>query len=138
MERKLKQSYENAVNAILRAFCDKHDFDYLAADWVGNEVGDIACVADYFVGMQTMIHDLSSNAPEEDFFEWHDYILQLESLGIRNTPTFKHWIMGCSRKSEAEMEELWKAHQRIDEAKMMLEDLIKTEWNDFIKKELND
>lgn len=46
-KEKLKNDYENACNAYLKAFCEKHDYIYEGLDmWVGNDVGTVACCGD--------------------------------------------------------------------------------------------
>lgn len=129
----LKSNYEKAVNDYLRAFCDKHDFDYEDAkeSWVGGDVGGIVCCADYFIDMQTIIDDIHMDAPEEEFIKWYDYHLELSTLGM-TAPNFRSWLRGCPRKSDDEIQAIRDAQKRVEDAKEMLNDLINIA-NDYEK-----
>jgi hypothetical protein len=112
----MKKDYEKACNAYLRAFCNKHGFEYEPDAWVAGEVGGITCVSDYYVDMRTIITDMESNAPEAEFMKWYDYCLRAGSLGCV-TPNFKSWLAGCPVKSEAELEKFEKLHHQIEKLK---------------------
>ena len=96
-----KEYFVKGCNEYLRLFCEKHDFDYEEAkeSWVANCVGDVTCVGDIFVGMQTIIADIEMDAPEEEFVKWYDYNLVAHEFGF-NTPNFESWLRGCPRVSE--------------------------------------
>ena len=98
---KAKEYFVKGCNEYLRLFCEKHDFDYEEAkeSWVANCVGDITCVGDIFVGMQTIIADIEMDAPEEEFVKWYDYNLVAHEFGF-NTPNFESWLRGGPRVSE--------------------------------------
>jgi hypothetical protein len=122
---KLKTDYQNACNAYVKAFCKKHGFDYSDNFWVADEAGTTACIGDYFIDMQTIISDIDLNAPEDDFLTWYDYCVEMHDFGSENTPNFKSWISGCTRKSEEEIQELRKRHQEIEELKSSFIELLK-------------
>jgi len=115
----LSANYENACNDYLRAFCDKHGFDFEDAktSWVAGEVGEVTCCADCYVDMRTIIADIEQDAPKEEFVKWYDYCLELHSFGATSTPNYKSWLRGCPRKSEAEMEELRTLHAKAEDAR---------------------
>ena len=73
----LKDSWRELCDAYLRAFCEKHEYDYDDAYWVGDDPGTIACVADIFVGMDEMRYDIDADVPEELFLKWYDYSLEV-------------------------------------------------------------
>ena len=127
----LKTNYKKACNGYLAAFCKKHGYDYIDAkyNWVGGDVGGIACIADYLVDMRTIIDDIQLDAPEEEFLKHYDYCLELGLLGVTELPNFRSWIAGCPRRSDAEIEELKRLHNNVEEAKKILEDCINK--NDF-------
>ena len=124
---KLKTDYENAVNNYLKAFCEKHDFDYEDAEygWVAGDTGTVVCVNDYFADMQTIICDIDMDAPENEFERWCDYCIELGMLGDRRTPSYKNWLKGCPRRTEEEISNLRKIHNNVKQAKEMLLDAIK-------------
>jgi hypothetical protein len=100
----------------LRLFCEKHEFDYEDTKdaWVGNEVGGIANVSDYFVSMDTIIADIEMNATEDEFIKWYDYSLVANEFGL-DVPNFKNWVLGCPRTSEETIERLRKLKQDLND-----------------------
>lgn len=114
---KAKEYFEKGCNEYLRLFCEKHDFDYEEAkeSWVANCVGDVTCVGDIFVGMQTIITDIEMDAPEEEFIKWYDYNLVAHEFGF-NTPNFESWLRGCPRVSEETFKKLQGLKNDLDDA----------------------
>ena len=104
-------------NEYLRLFCEKHDFDYEEAkeSWVANCVGDVTCVGDIFVGMQTIIADIEMDAPEEEFIKWYDYNLVAHEFGF-TTPNFDSWLRGCPRVSDEAFKKLQGLKNDLDDA----------------------
>lgn len=90
----LKQNYENACNAYLKAFCDKHGFDYDPTAWVGNDVGSWVDIADYCIDINIIRLDIDRNAPEDEFVKWYDYYLRLGMLKA-NPINYDNWLKGC-------------------------------------------
>lgn len=103
-------------NEYLRLFCEKHDFDYEEAkeSWVANCVGDVTCVGDIFVGMQTIIADIEMDAPEDEFIKWYDYNLVANEFGF-TTPNFESWLRGCPRVSEETFKKLQGLKNDLDD-----------------------
>ena len=66
-KEKAREYFVKGCNEYLRLFCEKHDFDYEEAkeSWVANCVGDVTCVGDIFVGIQTIITDIEMDAHKE-------------------------------------------------------------------------
>ena len=102
-----REYFVKGCNEYLRLFCEKHDYDYEEAkdSWVANCVGDVTCVGDIFVGMQTIITDIEMDAPEEEFIKWYDYNLVVHEFGF-TTPNFESWLRGCPRVSEETFKKL--------------------------------
>lgn len=100
----------------LRLFCEKHGFDYedTKDSWVGNEVGGVACVGDYFADMGVIIADIEMDAPEHEFMEWYDYCLNANEFGL-DTPNFKSWVKGCPRTSKETFEHFRKLKQNLND-----------------------
>lgn len=116
-KEKAREYFVKGCNEYLRLFCEKHDFDYEEAkeSWVANCVGDVTCVGDIFVGMQTIITDIEMNAPEEEFIKWYDYNLVAHEFGF-NTPNFESWLRGCPRVSEETFKKLQGLKNDLDDA----------------------
>lgn len=104
-------------NEYLRLFCEKHDYDYEDAkdSWVANCVGDVTCVGDIYVGMQTIITDIEMDAPEEEFIKWYDYNLVANEFGFA-TPNFDSWLRGCPRVSDEAFKKLQGIKKDLDNA----------------------
>jgi hypothetical protein len=116
-KEKAREYFVKGCNEYLRLFCEKHDFDYEEAkeSWVANCVGDVTCVGDIFVGMQTIITDIEMNAPEEEFIKWYDYNLIAHEFGF-NMPNFESWLRGCPRVSEETFKKLQGLKNDLDDA----------------------
>lgn len=116
-KEKAREYFVKGCNEYLRLFCEKHDFDYEEAkeSWVANCVGDVTCVGDIFVGMQTIIADIEMDAPEAEFIKWYDYNLVAHEFGF-NTPNFESWLKGCPRVSEETFKKLQGLKNDLDNA----------------------
>lgn len=116
-KEKAREYFVKGCNEYLRLFCEKHDYDYEEAkeSWVGNCVGDVTCVGDIFVGMQTIITDIEMDAPEEEFIKWYDYNLVAHEFGF-TTPNFDHWLRGCPRVSDEAFKKLQGLKNDLDDA----------------------
>ena len=114
---KAREYFVKGCNEYLRLFCEKHDFDYEEAkdSWVANCVGDVTCVGDIFVGMQTIITDIEMDAPEEEFIKWYDYNLVAHEFSFA-TPNFESWLRGCPRVSEEAFKKLQGLKNNLDNA----------------------
>lgn len=112
-----REYFVKGCNEYLRLFCEKHDYDYEEAkeSWVANCVGDVTCVGDIFVGMQTIITDIEMDAPEEEFIKWYDYNLVAHEFGF-TTPNFESWLRGCPRVSEETFKKLQGLKNDLDDA----------------------
>lgn len=122
---KLRENYDNACNAYLKAFCDKHDFDYDDAkkSWVSNQPGTICMCGDFFVQMEDLILDVENEAEESEFFKWYDYSCECSELGIFS-PNYGSWLKGCPRLSEQQKTSIRAAKNRVELAKKELEKCI--------------
>ena len=112
-----KEYFVKGCNEYLRLFCEKHDFDYEEAkeSWVANCVGDVTCVGDIFVSMQTIITDIEMDAPEAEFLKWYDYNLEAIEYGF-GTPNFESWLRGCPRVNNETFEKLRGITQSLQNA----------------------
>jgi len=112
-----REYFIKGCNEYLRLFCEKHDYDYEEAkdSWVANCVGDVTCVGDIFVGMQTIIADIEMDAPEEEFLKWYGYNLVANEFGF-TTPNFDHWLRGCPRVSDEAFKKLQGIKNDLDNA----------------------
>lgn len=116
-KEKAREYFVKGCNEYLRLFCEKHDFDYEEAkhSWVANCVGDVTCVGDIFVGMQTIITDIEMDAPEEEFLKWYGYNLVANEFGF-TTPNFDHWLRGCPRVPQESFDKLEALKKDLEDA----------------------
>lgn len=98
-KEKLRLDYENACNAYLMAFCEKHGFDFEESYWCGDEVGGIADCSTYTFDMATIRTDIDEKAPESELMRHYDYCLDAIEFGLA-IPNFHAWIHGCPRTSK--------------------------------------
>jgi hypothetical protein len=119
-----KKSYETACNEYLRIFCEKHDLDIEPYAWVGDRVGGMATVADFYVNMQDMIDNVESNAKRIEFFAWYEYCTRAGVFGVA-TPNFRSWHNGCPRRTEEELDRMENMQRKINELTDDLEKIVK-------------
>lgn len=119
----MKQNYEKDCNDYLRAFCEKHDFDFEDASWVGDDVGGIADCSSYTFSMATIRTDIDEDAPEEELLKHYDYCLNAMEFKL-SVPNFHSWIHGCPRTSDEWFDKMRKMKEDFENA-------IKEEKNKF-------
>lgn len=138
---KLWTEWCSVCNKYLKAFCEKHDYDYEEAKdfWVAGDVGTITLCGDEYVGMNDIITDIEMNAPEEEFLKWYDYCLECYEVNVPSC-NYESWLKKCPIHSNEELKEL-KENQanKVDFKKsnnilLLKEELIKL-IDEYIKKE---
>ena len=93
----LKDNYKKACDAYLQRFCELIEMDTHYADWV--DVGGVAEIGDYYVGMQDIITAVEHNIGYDKFIEWYDYNLRAGVFELP-TPNLDAWLRGCPRHCE--------------------------------------
>ena len=102
----LKDSYADACEKYLQAFCANYGFQYERDAWVANEVGTIANVGDYFFGFDVIKYCVDNDLKDySELLEWYDYTLNCGHLGL-SIPNFESWHKGCPRVSDNKIEKL--------------------------------
>lgn len=78
--KELKTNLENAVNAIIKAFEEKHDvnFQFFVAD---DCIGIASFGETYYFNISDILYDISTDQPKGLIFEWHE-----GSLENKNNP----------------------------------------------------
>jgi len=111
----LKENYKKACDDYLDAFISKHGFDKNDSWWIADRPGEMAQLCDdYCVDMQTIVDDIEMDAPEDEFFKWYEYNLDMQPLKGTVIPNFRNWVAGCPRKSQEEIERLKELQQKIE------------------------
>lgn len=125
-KNKLKRDFQDACNAYLKAFCEKHGYDYEDAhdSWAAGDVGGIVMCGDQFVSLVTIRTDIDMDTPEEEFLKWYDYITE---VSFYNLPTmnYEHWLKGAPRFPQESIDNIKARKQELDDIIKEAEDLYK-------------
>ena len=102
----LKDSYADACEKYLQAFCANYEFQYEKDAWVANQVGTIANVGDYFFDFDVIKYCVDNDLKDSnELLNWYDHTLNCAHLGL-SIPNFESWHKGCPRVSDNKMEQL--------------------------------
>lgn len=102
----LKDSYADACEKYLQAFCVNYEFQYESDAWVAGEVGTIANVGDYFFGFDVIKYCVDNDLKDyNELLNWYDHTLNCGQLGLP-IPNFESWHKGCPRVSDNKIEQL--------------------------------
>ena len=110
----LRLAYEAAVTNYLSAFMKQYDLSCDPEPWVGNEVGTIAEVGDYFFGFDDIKRCVDEDVKWEDLIEWYDYTMEAVPLGFNNI-NLKSWLMGAPRVNQMRIEEIKAKRKELEE-----------------------
>lgn len=74
--------YEGGCMYVVRTFLDKY-FKNEARDipeyfFVGDKIGDVLNIGDYWLDMENMVDALRLNVPVDTFFAWYDQWMESE------------------------------------------------------------
>lgn len=70
----LKQNYERACDDYVVAFCVKQEMGF--EFWVGDDIGGIAMIGDYFFNMHDMVWDVNSEQPAGLILSWYEECIE--------------------------------------------------------------
>jgi len=83
LRQMLKLKYENICNEYIAQFCKKQLFDYEDASWVGDVVGGIVQVSDFYFNFSDIVWDVNSNQDPNVIIDWYnDSIENLKEKSI--------------------------------------------------------
>lgn len=127
---KLWNEWVTICNKYLRAFCEKHgyDFDEATNSWVSNFDGTVVLCGDEYVTMEDIIIDIERNVPEEEFLKWYYYTIEVYPL-MGCSPNYESWLNGCPRLTKEEINKKIEITQipeneKITRLKKEMDDLI--------------
>jgi hypothetical protein len=107
-------AYEVACTRYLAAFMEKYDLSCDPEPWVGNEVGTIAEVGDYFFDFQDIKRCIDEDVEWQDLIEWYDYNIEVGTLGL-TTINLKSWLKGAPRVDQMRIEEIKAKRKELEE-----------------------
>lgn len=110
----LRLAYEVACINYLSAFMKQYDLSCDPYPWVGNEIGTIAEVGDYFFGFDDIKRCVDEDVKWEDLIEWYDYNTEVSILGL-TTINLKSWLMGAPRINQMRIEEIKAKRRELEE-----------------------
>lgn len=110
----LKLAYEAACTNYLAAFMEKYDLSCDPEPWVGNEVGTIAEVGDYFFDFQDIKRCIDEDVEWQDLIEWYDYNIEVGIWGL-TTINLKSWLKGAPRVDQMRIEEIKAKRKELEE-----------------------
>ena len=110
----LRLAYEAAVENYLSAFMKQYDLTCDPEPWVGNEIGTIAEIGDYFFDFQDIKRCVDEDVKWEDLIEWYDYNCEGGMLGL-NQINLNSWLMGAPRVNPMRIEEIKAKRKELEE-----------------------
>ncbi len=126
MKKELRKNFENAVEDYCKAFCKKYELeDYSPDMWVGDHIGGIIEVSDYFFNFDDVKYCIDNDVDWMELTTWYDYCIELKSISSDlPVPNLDKWIKGCTRLSADDIIKLNLARKKIDIAEKELKNLI--------------
>lgn len=123
----LRTKWRKVCDEYLKEFCEKHDFDYLAAYWVGDDRGGVADLGDIFVDMVTIRYSIDYDIEPKKFDDWYERSLEYGMLGLKFL-TFEQFCKGVPEpRTNDELFAIKEAKERVEEAQKALEELVNKE-----------
>lgn len=93
----LKEDYAKIVTRYVEAFLDKQDFkdEFGIIDYtfVGDDVGGVVWVSDYFLNFNDIRIDIDQEAAIGEIFKWDDYVIDCHNLR-RPAVNYTSWLKG--------------------------------------------
>lgn len=113
-KQELKLAYEVACTNYLAAFMEKYDLSCDLEPWVGNEVGTVAEVGDYFFDFQDIKRCVDEDVTFDTLIEWYDYNIEVSIIRLP-TINLKSWLMGAPRINQMRIEEIKAKRKELEE-----------------------
>lgn len=116
---KLKIKHEEVRNEYAEMFKERMGLDDDLAYFSGN----VYCVCDYYVDIKTIVWAINHLIDEDKFFGWYDYNLFLGENNLGEI-TLEDYCKGKKKFSDADVDALKAARQRVTEAERNFEDVL--------------
>lgn len=112
----LKTRHESLKNEYVQYFCKQMGLDDNGSYFTGN----IVCIGDYFIDMQTIVYAVNNEIKDTTFLDWYNYNLTLgeENLG---DVSLENYVKGNFEYSIDEITRLQNLKDTISESKRNLE-----------------
>lgn len=75
LQSRFKAICEEYLHAFMRKheFCDDETGEYSYAYWIGDDVGGIVEISDYFIPFNDIRIDIDKCVPKDVYFKYYDY-----------------------------------------------------------------
>lgn len=90
----LNKQFESVVMQYVQTFCIKHGFNMDDCSWVGDHVGEVLEIADYYFGFDDIRMDIDKNLPPAMIMEWYNATLEHAMYPEHHTININSWAMG--------------------------------------------
>ena len=97
--------YEVGCNALAKEFIEKYELSFRDMYWVGDNVGDICCIGDFFFSTEAMKVAIDYDVDWKDLMAWYDYTIESQAFHLI-TPNLESWVKGCPRANEEQLKVL--------------------------------
>ena len=85
------KKWEDASNKIAQSFIFRHFGRTADWYWIGEDIGGVVSVADYFFGLQDIVHYTRCRYTSEQMFEYYQYALDL-SMKNKTPINIENWL----------------------------------------------
>jgi len=127
---KLKTDWENLTIEYVKIFCKKHEMYYEEDSWIGNKIGEIICIGDYYIDFSDIKYDIDNNVPEEKFDLWYWKSLEVYQITGKNYMSYESFCKGAPDIwSDEKLKKIKELQKRSEEAKEELEKYIEEAQN---------
>lgn len=125
----LKNNWIKICNSYLVEFCKRHEFSYDEDMWISGNPGTTAEVCDMIISMEDIRYDVDNQIDPDLFQKWYYKSLDVYELtnGTQKYLNYPSFCKGAPDPFTNErIEQLRKAHQRVQEAEEALKLEIET------------
>lgn len=127
---KLKTDWENLTIEYVKIFCEKHEMYYEEDSWVGNKIGEIICIGDYYIDFSDIKYDIDNNVPEEKFDSWYWKSFEVYQITGKNYMSYESFCNGAPDIwTDEKLKKIKELQKRSEEAKEELEKYIEEAQN---------
>lgn len=79
MKNTLKERFESICAEYIKLFCEKQEMEFYG--WVGDTVGEVAYIKDYYLNFDDIRLDVDTNQPKGKILSWYDQEVEAHFLG---------------------------------------------------------
>ncbi len=92
MTKQVLKNYEKAAQELADCFVKKYFDKDASCEWVGDRIGDVYMVNDYWFDVDRMREALEFGATKEQLFEYYDLELETHQKGEKLALNFTNYL----------------------------------------------